>query len=108
MPRPACAPTVLWAPLFLESVYEKKKKYRFKQFGSVRPDLGLHCLQKKDRDDAPPPPHPSDAGDPWNCTHGTSQGVQFHLQLPYLCLKHVCVGGGGGGEGTSDFFQSKL
>ena len=53
--------------LFLESVYEKNQKYRqtFKQFGSVWPDLGPHCLQtKNDRDDAP---HPSPDGNPWNC-----------------------------------------
>ena len=60
MPRPSCAPPVLPSPLFLESVYEKKnQKYRqsFKQFGSVGPDLGPHCLKtKNDRHDAPTHP----------------------------------------------------
>ena len=61
MPRPACTPPVLSAPLFLESLYEYNQ--RFKQFGSVGPDLGPHCLQtKNDSVNAPPPTHP------WNCT----------------------------------------
>ena len=56
MPRAACTPTVLSAPLFLENEYEKNQKYRqsFKQFGDFVPDLGPHCLQtKNDTDDAP-------------------------------------------------------
>ena len=38
---------------------KKNQKYRqsFKQFGSVKQDLGPHCLQtKNDRDDAPTHP----------------------------------------------------
>ena len=91
MPRPACAPQVLSAPLFLESVYEKKsQKYRqsFKQFGSVGPDLGPHCLQTKNWQGQCPPPIP------WrkslelhvNGTRGSSQGVQVHWQMLYFCL----------------------
>ena len=79
MPRPACTLAVLSAPLFLESVYEKNyQKYRqsFKQFGSVEPDLGPHCLQtKNDRDDAPTHPPMEIPGILHvNGTRGSSQG----------------------------------
>ena len=53
MPRPACAPPVLTAPLF---IYKTINKYR-QSFRHVRPDLVPHCLQTKhDREDAPTHP----------------------------------------------------
>ena len=84
MPRPTCAPPVLSVPLFLESVYEKNQEYRhsFKQFRSVRPDLGPHCLQtKNDRDDAPPIRWRKSLELHMNGTRVSSQGVQVHWQL---------------------------
>ena len=69
MPRPACAPPVLSAPLFLESVYAKKISEILSEFQTVwiclaRPGPALSA-DKNDRDDAP---HPSRDGNPWNCT----------------------------------------
>ena len=65
MPRPACASTVLPAPLFLESVYERNQKYRqsVKQFGSVEPDLGPHGLQTN-MSETMLTPHQSPDGNP--------------------------------------------
>ena len=69
MPRPACAPPVLSAPLFLESVYEKNIRNTVRVSNSL--DLSGQtwastvCKQKNDRDDAP---HPSSDGNAWSCT----------------------------------------
>ena len=69
MPRTACAPPVLSAPLFLESVYAKKISEILSEFQTVRiyrarPGPALSA-DKNDRDDAP---HPSPDGNPLNCT----------------------------------------
>ena len=59
MPRPACAPPVLSAPLFLESVCGKKSEIpsEFQTVWICRARPGPHCLQtKNDRHDAPTHP----------------------------------------------------
>ena len=70
MPRPACAPPVLSAPLFLESVYEKKKSEIRSEFQTVwicwaRPGPALSADKKLT---GTMPPHPSPDGNPWNYT----------------------------------------
>ena len=61
---------------------EKKYRQSFRQFGSVGPDLGPHCLKKNGREDAPTHPLTEIPG----IAHERQTRIQVRRQLLYFCL----------------------
>ena len=69
---------------FVSRKCNQKYRQSFKQFGSVMPDLGPHCLQSRnDRDDAPT--HPL-TEIPWTAHTDQVRGLMSTAFFFYFCL----------------------
>ena len=86
MPRPACTPPVLSAPLFLASVIRNTVRVSNSFDLSCQTLARTVCRQKWQRRCPPPIPWRKSLEVNMNGTHGSSQGVQVHWQLLYFCL----------------------